>query len=219
MEQGLVAVVGLVAVRKGEGRNSTISRDSLSIYVSCMIPILSCFRPGLKRPQRPSMRRARSIVENVSRGEKIDANSSVERMTRRQNPQRCYNTSYKGKSMEQVLKQDTVFKNVEVALSLLNDTDTSTVASCSVNWYIVKNNGIPSQTCEQYDERDCRNNEDLEYEKDSVQCIEPSSAPSQMPSLSAMPSYEPTDFPTISSTGDATSYQPTDFPTMFPTEE
>jgi hypothetical protein len=130
--------------------------------------------------------------------------------------------------MEQVLKQDTVFKNVEVALSLLNDTDTRTVASCSVNWYIVKNKGIPSQTCEQFDESDCRNNEDLEYEDDSVQCIEPSSAPSQMPSLSAMPSQMPSlsampsYYPTggtMPPTGEEASYEPTNFPTFFPTEQ
>lgn len=54
--------------------------------------------------------------------------------------------------MEQVLKQDTVFKNVEMALSLLNDTDTSAVAECSVNWYIVKNKGIPTKTCDDYNE-------------------------------------------------------------------
>lgn len=45
-----------------------------------------------------------------------------------------------------------MFKNVELALSLLNDTDTSSVAVCSVNWYIVKNKGIPSKTCDEYNE-------------------------------------------------------------------
>ena len=83
---------------------------------------------------------------------KLDGMVSTERMARRQNPNRCSNTRYKGKSLEVVLKQDTVFKNVELALSLLNDTDTSLVASCSVNWYIVKNKGIPSQTCDEYNE-------------------------------------------------------------------
>jgi hypothetical protein len=119
---------------------------------------------------------------------------------------------YKGKSMEQVLKQDTVFKNVEVAMSLLNDTDTTTVASCSVNWYIVNNNGIPSQTCDEYTESDCTNNEDLVYDTDVVRCIEPSTAPS------AMPSMESTEFLTINTTMYPTSER-TDIPTISPTTE
>ena len=91
-------------------------------------------------------------MAETSDAKKLDGMASTERMTRRQNPNRCLNTRYKGKSLEVVLKQDTVFKNVELALSLLNDTDTSLVASCSVNWYIVKNKGIPSQTCDEYNE-------------------------------------------------------------------
>ena len=73
-------------------------------------------------------------------------------------------------------------------MALLNDTDTRAVASCSVNWYVVGNRGIPAQTCEEYDERDCRNNEDLEYDEETeVVCLEPSSAPSAAPSISSAP--------------------------------
>jgi hypothetical protein len=100
-----------------------------------------------KRPARPNIRRTHTVDDT-----ELDGNTNTERMTRRQNPNRCYNTRYKGKSLVQVLKQDTVFKNVELAISLLNDTDTSSVAECSVNWYIVKNKGIPSKTCDEYNE-------------------------------------------------------------------
>ena len=102
--------------------------------------------------------------------------------------------------MTQVLKQDTIFKNVELAMALLNDTDTRAVASCSVNWYVVGNRGIPAQTCEEFDEQDCRNNEDLEYgEETEIVCLEPSSAPSAAPSTSAAPSAAPSDVPSTSS--------------------
>ena len=81
-------------------------------------------------------------------------------------------------------------------MALLNDTDTRAVASCSVNWYVVGNKGIPAQTCEEYDERDCRNNEDLEYDEETeVVCLEPSSAPSAAPSISSAPTASPSDVP------------------------
>ena len=121
-------------------------------------------------------------------------------MMRRKNPNRCYNTNYKGKTMTQVLKQDTIFKNVELAMALINDNDKRAVASCSLNWYVVGNRGIPAQTCEEFDERDCRNNEDLEYDEETeIVCLEPSSAPSAAPSTSAAPSAAPSDVPSTSS--------------------
>jgi len=141
------------------------------------------------------------------------------RNTRRKNQRRCEVTGFQDKEFRQVLKQNTIYKNVELALSLLNDTDTSAVASCSVNWYIVNNGGIPSSTCDEYSERDCTNNEDLVYQDDAVRCIAPSampsvaptdmpsSSPSAQPSESSMPSEEPTEFPTLS---------PTEAPTLAP---
>jgi hypothetical protein len=133
--------------------------------------------------------------------------NSHERRMRRKKPRRCGVVGFQDKSFEQVMKQNTVYKQFEVALSLLNDTDTSAVASCSVNWYIVENGGIPSETCDQYDERDCINSEDLVYQDDAERCLQPSAAPSASPPF---PTVSPTETPTYSAIE-------TEIPTVSPT--
>jgi hypothetical protein len=202
------------------------------------VSFLGCFRfehrpsPNQQnrpdRPVRPSTRR-RNQFDEVKLNEWLEDGDEVDnvscgfnelprnrRKTRQKNQRKCEVTGFQDKEFRQVLKQNTIYKNVEHALSFLNDTDTSSVASCSVNWYIVNNGGIPSSTCDQYSERDCKNSEDLGYQDDSVRCIQPSAMPSVSPT--ATPSEEPSSTPSAQpSESSMTSEEPTEFPTLSPT--
>ena len=166
-------------------------------------------RPG--RPARPGRRSRQAQTDQdmlLNKGNeytseeeqyKDHAKFSARRM---QNGKNCRLTGLENKSFNQAINQNTAFKHTELVLSLLNDTDTSLVASCSVNWYIVSNGGIPSVTCDQYDEKGCVNNQDLVYDEGDVTCLEPSSMPSTAPSMT--PSKTPSLMP---STTSAPSYR------------
>ena len=95
----------------------------------------------------------------------------------------CRSTGFENKSFMQTIHQNTGFERAELARSLLNDTDTTLVANCALNWHTVRNGGISTLTCDEYQSNDCQNHEDLEYEEDEDACI----APSGMPSLTPYP--------------------------------
>ena len=84
-------------------------------------------------------------------------------------------------SFMQAIHRNTGFERAELARSLLNDTDTSLVASCALNWHTVRKGGISTLTCDEYQSNDCQNHEDLEYEEDEDACVAPSTMPSESP--------------------------------------
>lgn len=76
----------------------------------------------------------------------------------------------------------TPFTTSKYSRSLLNDTDTSLVAQCSLNWFVVQDgDGIATVTCDQFDDIDCADHQDLEFDTDEDRCLEPSSMPSASP--------------------------------------
>lgn len=94
--------------------------------------------------------------------------------------QHCRLTGLEDTFMQQIHK-NTGFERAELARSLLNDTDTSLVASCALNWHTVRKGGISTLTCDEYQSNDCQNHEDLEYEEDESACVAPSTMPSEYP--------------------------------------
>ena len=113
------------------------------------------------------------------------------------------------------IRRRTAFKTSEKVQALLNDTETSLVAQCSVNWYIITKGGIPSVTCDEYEGLGCESNQDLEFGASDVTCLEPSAAPSSAPSETpstvptAVPSAVPSEVPSaVPSASAAPSSQP-----------
>lgn len=134
----------------------------------------------------------------------------------------CQSNHMQGAQFNDIIRKFTDYHQSEYTRSLLNDTDTTTVAACSTNWYSVKNGGISTVTCDEYNELNCHTNEDLGFTTNDEECLEPSSSPSASPSAtpSASPSAEPSYEPSISSAPSfEPTYSPTFVPTYTPTEE
>jgi len=147
------------------------------------------------RPNRPNQNNAQRSLERALEEESI-----------------CRQPALENKEFTKVIRQMTALTSSQLTRSLLNDTDTTTVAQCSTNWYTVKNGGIPTVTCDEFEQIECRENEDLEFEGDLVPCLEPSASPSESPS------QQPSDQPSISSAPSVSS-APTPEPTMSSTIE
>ena len=127
----------------------------------------------------------------------------------------CRQPALEDKAFTLVIRQQTALSTSQLARSLLNDTDIKLVAQCSSNWYNVnQQQGIPTVTCDQFEETLCQEHQDLEFDENDVECLEPSAAPS------SAPSFQPSDAPSIStmpSVSTMPSYPPTLYPTLEPT--
>lgn len=102
------------------------------------------------------------------------------------------NSNLFGKDFLEVIADYTVVKPKMAGL-VLNATDASNVASCSVNRFMDKSTST-AFSCEKYDVLDCSNNEDIwAPDTDSLcQTSSPSSTPSSVPSSKPSSSNSPT---------------------------
>jgi len=122
------------------------------------------------------------------------------------------NSNLFGKDFLEVIGDYTIVKPKMAGL-VLNATDASNVASCSVNRFMDKASST-AFSCEKYDVLDCANNEDIWAPDTDALCqtSSPSSAPSSAPSSEPSSS----NFPTSSflPTGSHTTAEPTKRPVI-----
>ena len=141
----------------------------------------------------------------------------------------CTTAGLENLQFNQAIRRMTSFTTAQMSRSLLNDTDTPLVVQCSANWFAVtQGEGIAAVTCDEWEAKDCANNQDLPFGKGDVHCLEPSSAPSSSPSESPSsspsesPSLSPTESPSAApsvSSAPTESSSPTYSPTLSPTYE
>ena len=119
-----------------------------------------------------------------------DRNLHARHPSRNIPPFNLYNTDFNN-----MVRRWTNFKPEE-SRAILDASNTKTVAVCSANRYSIDRYDEPSLTCDEFDDKDCEDNEDiLPHPDDSTDCIDPFDELGTVPTL--YPTATPTMYPTL----------------------
>jgi len=108
-----------------------------------------------------------------------------------------------GRDFLEVIRQYTTNFKPNATKSILNATDTESVATCSSSRYADSTNSS-SFACDVYEVNNCEDNEDIDFERDEQICssaqpsTSPTNFPSSSPTISSMPTFSSRPTPAVS---------------------